>query len=365
MNQTDEFLWTALEGALGAEKVASLRYAPLHEIVPDGRADFSVADAAGHIAKKASALRQERQSIQSGLKALNALGVTAKTATKTTLSEKIALAHKLRIAEQYTDKNEAVKTASYRHALNEDIVNTIKQAAIGGVLDGVSKNPLFRDMGKKMLQAGAVGTGLAIPGYAAGSALSDTFTEDARNRALQTAAGVGGMGMLGYAGMQAMGGRDNEKMSSVNLGQVLPQEKAAHLATAVYLDELLDSVDQTEKVAGLRRLNREFIVEELLSKAAEDKYQGPIRKALGLPSPQAHADAYHEAGRAATHTRKNWRGKQQKATGKDTSVLNKAKQVAQNAAKAQKGQKAMAKSKKTTTPIVGKSSGKGPGGATK
>ena len=273
MNQTDELLWHALEGALGAEKTAFLRHAPLTDVIPGGRRDFSVADAAGQIAKKASTQRQERQAIHSGLKALAALGADAPRAKTASLSEKVALAHKLQIAEQHSDERERVKTASYRHALNEDIVDTIKEAAVGGILEGVSKNPLLRDVGKKMLQAGAVGTGLAIPGYAAGSALSDTFTEDARNRALQTAAGVGGLGLMGYGGMKAIDSA-TEKMSSaaVSLGQVLPQEKVAHLATATYLDELLASVQQTEKVAGLRRLNREFIVEELLTKQAEHPY---------------------------------------------------------------------------------------------
>jgi hypothetical protein len=276
MNEADNFLWRALEGAF-------LRYAPLSTVI-GAPADFSVADAAGHVAKEAMYMADEQRAINAGVAALRAMGDVAVEKTAS-LSDKIALAHKMRIMmDQGGEKTAAAEP--YKDALYEDIVDTIKTATVGGILEGVSKSPALRDMGKKMLGGAAVGTGVAVPAVAAGSALSDQFTEDARNRALQTAAGVGAMGVAGYGGMkaidqmaqdrsrdrnyQAMGDYHERmnKMSSVVLGQVLTEEKAAHLATACYLDELLASGEQNEKVAAIRKLNREFIVEELLTKEA-------------------------------------------------------------------------------------------------
>ena len=274
-----ELLWQALEGAIGTQKVAYLKSAPLLDIL-GARQDFSVADAVGHVAKHAHIRKREQRAIHNGIKAAAALNIRPKKPAFT-LADKIKVA--ARLSHPAFEGQEKVATA--KHALYKEIVDGIKEAGMGGILDGISKNPVLRDAGKKLLQAGAVGTGLAVPGYAAGSALSDDFTEDARNRALQTAVGVGGLGLLGYGGKKMIDDqaidsqrqknyaamdqfRRGEKMGSAQepiLGQVLNREKAAHLATACYLDELLDGVEQTEKVASIRALNREFVVEELLT----------------------------------------------------------------------------------------------------
>lgn len=280
-----ELIWRALEGALGSEKVAYLQNASLPDLL-GARDDFSVADAAGHVAKHAHTRKRETRAIRDGIKAAAALGIKPKK-REMSLTQKIKIA--AAVAHPAFEGHE--KIAHTKKVLYKEIVDGIKEAAVGGILDGVSKNPVLREAGKKLLGGAAVGTGLAIPGYAAASALSDDFTEDARNRALQTAAGVGGLALMGYGGKkliddQALDAqrrknyaamdqyRRGVKMSSVQepvLGQIMDREKAAHLATACYLDELLDSVAQTEKVAAVRELNREFIVEELLTKEAETR----------------------------------------------------------------------------------------------
>jgi hypothetical protein len=163
MNLPDVFLWTALEGAIGAEKVAFLRDAPLHAVIGhyDRNEEFTLAHAVGHVAKHAAYNRMENVAIRDGLQALRA------------------------------------------------VLSTEKTAAVGDILGTITKNKTLREAGKKMLGAGAIGTGAAVPMYAAGSMLSDKVTSDSRDKALQTAAGVGGMALLGYGGKKVIDSMGN------------------------------------------------------------------------------------------------------------------------------------------------------------
>ena len=158
MQDMDTLLWRALEGAIGTHKTAYLREAPLTSLLGhnDAEEEFTLAHAAGHIAKHAAAVRKENDAIFSGLQALSS------------------------------------------------VLGVQKFAGVGGVLDGISKNEVLRNAGKSMLKGTAVATGASVPALAVGHHLSDQFTEDARNRALQTAAGTAAIGLGAYGLGQTM-----------------------------------------------------------------------------------------------------------------------------------------------------------------
>jgi hypothetical protein len=152
MNDLDNLLWRALEGSLGTVKTAYLRSAPLTSLLGhDNEAEeFTLAHAAGHIAKHAAAVRKENEAIFGGLSALSS------------------------------------------------VLGLDKTAGVGGVLDGISKNEMLRSAGKSMLTGGALATGAGAPAYLYATAASDKATEQARDRALQAGAGLGAMALTGY-----------------------------------------------------------------------------------------------------------------------------------------------------------------------
>lgn len=413
----DELLWNAIEGALGTEKMAYLRYAPLSTIT--GARDLPTA-----VAAHASAHHEKKafwNTVGRGLRSLEKVAKASPPDNRpyppnTSLVRKIAIAQKARLLEQGLEGSENVKIASVRKEVDKDIFEAlIKQA---NVLSGAIKNPAARelsesvieggkDLGKKVLTGAALGTGAAVPLYIGGSALSDKATEDARNRALQTAAGVGGMAMLGYGAnrlMDNMAYHNRHKQAEwganelrvewkdyndgragsivAPTGEVLvpdafsentppeaiqaslqqvagllgkpPEEilgpyaqnkqassddifeKISSLTATVYIDQFLDQVDQTEKVAALREVNRDYGVTLLceLEKHAQDK-EMPSGTDPGTPIGKGWATDYNTlpysnmAGRAkavAENMADKKKSKKEKKQKKESEFLNKDQQ---------------------------------------
>lgn len=304
MTEMDQLLWRAIEGALGTEKRAFLQNAPLTEII-GSNASFELSDAMGAVAASGAQKHAEAASIRSGLQALALVADAADVGRPEPFTQKVARAYQLRVLEPYCSGGTKQAAIRERRRLNAEIMETVKTAGAGTALAGTVSNPLLRETGKKMLQGlGAgigAGAGLALPAYGVGSMLSDKFTEDARNRALQTAGGVAGIGALGYGAKTLMDQmaqdrsrtknyeamHDFHKRSSVKVAAEVyasmhvGMEKAAHMATCVYLDECLSSLEQTHKVAGLRDLNNEFLTELLATTEKSANVMQRLRRVLG------------------------------------------------------------------------------------
>ena len=305
-------IWRALENSLGREKTAYIRQAPLYVVVRNKYAQehgvdlgdkFSLGDAVGAIGISWRKKQGSHRSIRDGLKALDAAlpRESTKTATENTPQmypvgastfQKIAAAQKVRMLIDFAE-NTGVrgveKLAAVREAVDCDVIESIKKEA--SLLTDVLANPAVRNVGKGL----GIGTGVAVPAYIAGSALSDDITADARDRALQTALGVGtiGLGVYGlgrgvdhfvdqtaadknYARMQDNANHNMDLQRRAYEDKKRIDEKYASAAstavedfrTAAYVDALLDTVPNTEKIASIRALNREFAV-NLLCDAQE------------------------------------------------------------------------------------------------
>ncbi|HET6494843.1 MAG TPA: hypothetical protein VFH61_05710 [Thermoleophilia bacterium] len=380
MSDVEQLLWRAIEGALGSEKRAYLQRAPLTSIIGAGPG-FALPHAIGAVSASGHSKHAEAESIRSGLQALALVAKEAQVTSEEGFISKVARAHKLRILEPALTGGQKQAAVQERRRIGTEVMHLVKEAGVGGVLDDIVKNPTLRETGKKMLGGAAVAGGAALPTYAVGSHLSDKFTEDARDRALQTAGGVAGIAALGYGAKKMMDAGDDDqsrgqnyrgyqKHSSAHIpaevyGSLLIEpEKIAYLATCVYLDGCLASKEQTQKVAALRDLNNEFLV-ELMATSVKVAENGPTqssrwdawRVANKAPAPRA---AKTDPARAKSYTQLQG----QSAAGHvpsagwtpESSVTSRAQQMAS---------KVKADAGRTTKTVVGKSSGRGPGGATK
>jgi hypothetical protein len=312
---TDELLWRAIEGALGAHKRAFLQNAPLTAIIGQSP-QFALPQALHAIAATGHQKQAEAASIQGGLQALALVAKDASVPRTEPFLKKVARTHKLRVLEFGLSGGEKQAALHERRQLAAEIMETVKTAGTGKVLSGIVENPTLREAGKKMLGGGAVAAGAALPAVAVGSHLSDKFTEDARNRALQTAGGVAGIGLLGYGAKSMMDQAAQDRTRDKNYGAMedfankmssekvsaevyaamhIEEEKVAHMTTCVYVDALLASKEQTHKVAAMRDLNNEFLV-ELLATSVKVATNPPLLSknpkaygnAQGLGSNQAH-----------------------------------------------------------------------------
>jgi hypothetical protein len=283
MTNLDELLWSAIEGALGTQKRAFLQNAPLTDMLGRDQS-FALPHAMASIVASGTQKRAEIQAIRSGLEALGMVVKEASVPEPDSFLTKVAQAYKLRVLDPALYGGQKQAAAQLRRALGSEIMETVKMATTGNVLSGIIQNPTLREAGKKMLGGAAVAGGAALPVYAVGSALSDKTTADARDRALQTAGGVAGIGLLGYGAKSLMdqAGQDrtrdqnyaamdahraklsSEKPSSeVYAAMNIEEEKIAHMATCAYLDVQLEALPQTHKIASLRDLNNEFLVDLL------------------------------------------------------------------------------------------------------
>lgn len=212
MNTRHEALWSAIETALGAEKTAILRNAPLDELVRnkvaedlgmDFQGTYTLPDAMVTIAAKRRAKVAEQQNIQAGINALHALYPEqtkhASTSPGNPLIERETLWHmvgavkRAHVAEQYADTKTAAEIAAHREDVEDRIFKLLHKEA-GAVADAV------RAASKSNLAKGlALGTGAAIPAVVAGRYLTQSGVEDAQTAALQTA------GLIGAGGLAAAG----------------------------------------------------------------------------------------------------------------------------------------------------------------
>jgi hypothetical protein len=193
------------------------------------------------------------------------------------------------------------------------------------------------DLGKKLLGGAAFGTAMGVPLYLGGSALAEDHAVQIRNKALQAAAGAGLIGLGAYGAGRGIDyaakerERDNQARRSVDMqramlantlaanqamsygkygeaagcktdltepsrvleeskGEHWPsktkekapggevkmeqhEDKVARLMATVYIDSFLNQVDQTEKVAELREVNRDYGVTLLCA----------LEKSAGVP----------------------------------------------------------------------------------
>ena len=145
---------------------------------------------------------------------------------------------KAEVLEKYAADDETLRATKAAH--ERDLFDALKEAGAAELMQRILANPVGR--------GAAYGLGAAVPATAGGALLinqagreSRESIEDARNKALQTALGVGGIGM-GLYGLHRMtsGG---EKRSSAETQELLEK-----LATVGYLDTVLE--DQMKHAAS-------------------------------------------------------------------------------------------------------------------
>ena len=179
-----------------------------------------------------------------------------------------------KLAEDFKDYPEIFEKAS-----------ALKIAVDAEVFELIKESGMASELGRKALTGAAYGAGAAVPAalggsYLLGRASDETkeTTEDIRNKILQTALGVGGIGAGMYGLHRLTGG------GPLNLGGNAPQvgEKRASyeedhakelvekLATVGIVDEMLGNVDTTtlsedaQKLAAeIRIMNRGYGVQLL------------------------------------------------------------------------------------------------------
>lgn len=182
-----------------------------------------------------------------------------------------------KIAKDFKDDQEIFEKASaLKIMVDAEVFDVVKNAGLAGTL------------GRKALTAGAYGAGAALPvalggGYLLDKAGDETreTTEDVRNKVLQTALGIGGIGAGLYGlhrltGGAPIGGRSgegispesDEKHAAYNENHV--GELVEKLATVGMIDEMLDKVDTSnlskdaQKLATeIRIMNRSYGVQLL------------------------------------------------------------------------------------------------------
>lgn len=291
-------MWDALEGGLGQEKTAYLKKAKLNHVMREKVAhahgvslssDMTLGDAVGALAISWRKKKANHRKITAGLASLGKVlpSSTEKTAesnvprlypVNASTHRKIAAATKLRLLASVAKGAESEKLAALRRQVDSDIVESLKKEA--NVLSAFAKHPAARNIGKGV----GLGVGAGVPLYAAGSALSgkvsddaNAVTENARNRALETALGVGATAVGTYGlgkGIEHLSNRgvlpEGQKIASL-----YPAEE--NFKTAIYVDALLSEVPETEKTAEVREMNQEFAVDLLcdaLSKTAYPQQNG-------------------------------------------------------------------------------------------
>lgn len=163
----------------------------------------------------------------------------------------------------------SAKIANERNAptANEYVVFMLKEAASGSI-----DLPHLAALGKKLVESPfAKGTmyaaGASIPVYFTGKALTEHAAEEARNKALQTAAGVAAIGSGLYGLHHAING--SPKQASFNTNPDL-HDSIEKLASAILLSDLLKtkSIQHTlgEKTAGdIENINNAYVVDILSS----------------------------------------------------------------------------------------------------
>lgn len=181
-----------------------------------------------------------------------------------------------KIASDFQDDPEIFeKAATVKIMVDAEIFSMIKKAGVMG------------ELGRKALTGAAYGTGAALPVALGGSYLLDRAgdetketTEDIRNKVLQAALGVGGIG-AGLYGLHRLVGGDPVDINQIGNALQGRKKQAAHdandaeelvekLAAVGMIEEMLDRVnvenlssDAQKLAAEIRIINRGYGVQLL------------------------------------------------------------------------------------------------------
>lgn len=292
-NEIQEYLWTALEGALGQEKCASLRETGLDELVRyklayhDGIEldSFTLPDAFAMQAMQWRKKKAQQRASREGIAALKALY----PGSEKTASEKeanplqvrnsfwgwVGGVKKAHILEAVANAKQAEKIASYRHELEDKIFGEFHKkasAASEGVEAGLKWGDKLKELASLSGKGLAAGAGAAVPLYIAGDYLADQKMEDAKQQALQGAMTLGGLGLAGYGLWKRNQGQNNttyQDTPSNNARRANSQRNPYYklssvddslqkLADAIHVDLDLENESDLEKKASFRREIREY-----------------------------------------------------------------------------------------------------------
>lgn len=190
----------------------------------------------------------------------------------------------------YLEKTASADALSTKTAHDVVLFSTLKKAAIDpGMLSKLVKSPFGKGLGYAAGAAIPVTAGGAYLMHRAGEESRKTI-EDARNKALQTALGLGGIG-AGLYGLHRLTAPTEKTITTVNempTGQTYkststqklnsaketPEELVKKLATTGYLETLLEEQEKTaskslkEEILNNRLLNCEhgvYILGQLLA----------------------------------------------------------------------------------------------------
>jgi hypothetical protein len=222
---SNEYLWRVLEGALGSEKVAYLRYAPLDEIVLNKMAQdypeqtmpeyITLPLAMRHITEKHAFAKRRWQMVESGIEAIRQLRAQglykrASLLPRGSLRRKIAVRDRLLLAAsgggEAREKVAAILPEydrQLRAYLGEERFEKVAKA---GFLRKAYQAVDSSTPGRAALQGLGVGAGLAVPATAVGYHLIGRAEDKAKQMALPMAAAGAGSAFLGGLG-EAVGER--------------------------------------------------------------------------------------------------------------------------------------------------------------
>lgn len=257
----DEYIWYQIRERLGSEKTARLRFGNLEETVAnhadkhygtDLRGQVTLSGAFGVLGKLAAEDAQLVDDIQAMATEMRALSAsTTKTASPEpampwddmTLVEKVAYSKQLFDLEEISAGTKYASAASSaRELLNAEIYDTLyKTATLASSLG---------DLAQTGLKGTAMAGGAAVPLYMLGQA----YNEDARDKALQAAAGTAALG-VGVLGANKLMDQMGTKSASLQRNTTAMEE---FLAT-VHVDATLKTAaEYTPEVRELMKLNHEY-----------------------------------------------------------------------------------------------------------
>ena len=285
-NGNEELMWKAIRGALGREKEAYLRKAPLNKVAANVAKsrygvnvsdDFSIGDAVGTLAVSWRQKKAEHRRIRKGLTSLKSMQQDGSVKTASSKSNdydvypadastfhKIAAASKLRKLKKLATTKEQPVLDDLMREVDQDVLDSLKKeaeyvekqasarrsmadAATGAFNRG---KQIFNDRKGQLATGALVGTGATVPAVVGGKHLineaeesAQRTTEDARNKALQTAAGTTAL---------AVGGNQINNLLNQGTKQASVNGVNKDLMSAIYVNELLEYYPSNEKTAKLK-----------------------------------------------------------------------------------------------------------------
>lgn len=218
-NDMDAFLWRTLEGALGAEKAAYLRTAPLSTIVTRKIAaeypgqetpELTWPHAVRHIGEKHAFAKARWRMVEQGIESLKTLaeeGIYKRAALlpRGTLQRKIAARERILYTHATASGDEQVRIASVLGEYDRQLLEYLgperaKLASKAGLLGdlGEGLKSTYKAVKSDPVGKGALtAAGAAVPATAAGMYLTNNAEQKAKDMIPGAAAMVGGSSLLG------------------------------------------------------------------------------------------------------------------------------------------------------------------------